>query len=727
MTEPRMNTPVANGRYQAPVTMEIEDGIAILTIDLVGEPVNKITRGMRDAFVELFDRIDRDDTVKGAVLISGKPDTFIAGADIEEFTQLRDAEDAERLSRDGQALVEHFEKSRVPFVAAIHGACLGGGLEASLACRWRIATDDPKTILALPEVQLGLIPGAGGTQRLPRLIGARAALDMILTSKNVRAKKALQTGLVDEMVHPAILRRIAIDRARALGEGRLKRASRSRGASGLLLDANPVGRSVVFRKAREETEKKTHGNFPAPLAAIDAVEAGMNRGMPAGLREEARLFGEMAATDVSKQLIFLFFATTALKKDSGLPPGHTAAALNIQKIGIIGSGFMGAGIASVAVQQGTIVRMKDADWAHIGKGLNAISKVLKGRLTKRQITRMQYADTMSLVSGTIDYTGFANVDLVIEAVFEDPDVKHAVLREVEAVVKPEAIFATNTSTLPVTRIAEVSRRPERVLGMHFFSPVDRMPLLEVIVTERTSDSVTATAVAYGKKLGKTVIVVQDSPGFFVNRILAPYISEAGRLLDEGASIEAIDKALVDFGFPVGPITLVDEVGLDIAGKVGQIMFDEFGARLSQPESLRSVIDAGRFGRKSKKGFYIYDEAGKKGGVDQSVYEIFAPGRTRTEMSEDDIQRRTVYAMLNEAARCLEEGIIRSPRDGDVGGVFGIGFPPFRGGPFRYMDTMGIELFLQQLDDLNVRFPGRFEAASILLQMARSNARFYPQD
>lgn len=727
MTEPRMTTPVTNARYQAPVTMEIEDGIAILTIDLIGEPVNKITRGMREAFVELFDRIDRDDTVKGAVLISGKPDTFIAGADIEEFTQLRDAEDAERLSRDGQALVEHFEKSRVPFVAAIHGACLGGGLEASLACRWRIASDDPKTMLALPEVQLGLIPGAGGTQRLPRLIGVRAALDMILTSRNVRAKKALQLGIVDEMVHPAILRRIAIDRARALGEGRLKRTSRGRGASGLLLDSNPVGRSIVFKKAREETEKKTHGNFPAPLSAIDAVEAGMSRGMPAGLREEARLFGEMAATDVSKQLIFLFFATTALKKDSGLPEGHSAAALNVRKIGIIGSGFMGAGIASVAVQQGTVVRIKDADWAHVGKGLSAISKVVKERLTKRQITRVQYADMMSLVSGTVDYTGFANVDLVIEAVFEDLDVKHAVLREVESVVKPEAIFATNTSTLPVTRIAEVSRRPERVLGMHFFSPVNKMPLLEVIVTDRTSDSVTATAVAYGKKLGKTVIVVNDSPGFFVNRILAPYISEAGRLLDEGGSIEAIDKALVDFGFPVGPVTLVDEVGLDIAGKVGQIMFDEFGARLSQPESLRGVIDAGRFGRKSRKGFYIYDESGKKGGVDASVYEIFAPGRARVEISEDDIQRRTVYAMLNEAARCLEEGIIRSARDGDVGAVFGIGFPPFRGGPFRYMDSIGIEPLLQQLDDLNVRFPGRFEAASILLQMARSSARFYPQD
>jgi 3-hydroxyacyl-CoA dehydrogenase/enoyl-CoA hydratase/3-hydroxybutyryl-CoA epimerase len=725
MTTPETGLDTLHATAAAPVVMEVENGVAILTMNLADEPVNIITREVRESMIELFDRIERDETVKGAVLISGKPDNFLAGADIQEFTRLKDSEDAERLSREGQALVENFEKSRVPFVAAIHGACLGGGLESALACKWRIASDDARTVLGLPEVQLGLIPGAGGTQRLPRLIGLRAALDMILTSKNVRAKKALRIGLIDEMVHPAILRRTAVARALALGEGRLKRRGRSRGTGGLLLDANPVGRGVVFRKAREETQKKTHGNFPAPLAAITAVEAGLSKGIATGLREESHLFGLMAATDVSKQLIFLFFATAALKNDSGLPEGHTASPLPVHKIGIVGSGFMGAGIASVAVQKGTIVRLKDADWSHIGKAMSVVSGIVRERLTKRQISRVQYADTMSLVSGTIDYSGFANADLVIEAVFEDLDVKHTVLREVEAVVKPQAIFASNTSTIPIGSIAEVSRRPERVLGMHFFSPVNKMPLLEVIVTPRTSDSVAATAVAYGKKLGKTVIVVNDAPGFYVNRILTPYVSEAGRLLDEGVAIEVIDAALVDFGFPVGPITLLDEVGLDIAGKVGHIMFEEFGQRFAPSEALQGVINAGRFGRKSKKGFYLYDSQGRKGGVDSSVYEIFAAGREHAEIPEDDIQRRTVYAMLNEAARCLEDGIIRSPRDGDVGAVFGIGFPPFRGGPFRCMDSIGIDAFLQQLDDLNVRFPGRYEAAPILIQMARSNSRFYP--
>jgi 3-hydroxyacyl-CoA dehydrogenase/enoyl-CoA hydratase/3-hydroxybutyryl-CoA epimerase len=681
---------------------------------------------VKDEMLAMFDRLDRDENVIGAVLISGKPGNFIAGADIHEFTRSKDAAEAEQMSRDGQALVENFETSRIPFVAAIHGACMGAGLEAALACSWRIATDHPKTVLALPEVQLGLIPGAGGTQRLPRLIGVRAALDMILSGRNVHAKNALQMGLVDEMVHPAMLERIGVQRARELAEGkRRKRRRRSTGAAALALDGNPLGRRVVFNKAREKTLEKTHGRLPAPIAAIAAMEAGYMRGMPAGLREEARLFGEMAETDVSRQLIFLFFAGNALKRSTGLAAGHQASPLPIAKLGILGAGFMGSGIAAVAVQHRTPVRMKDADWGRVAGGFAAVNAVLRERLAKRQITQAEYSDMMVLLTGTVDYSGFASADLVIEAVFEDLAVKRAVLREVEPVISDRAIFATNTSTIPVSRIAEVSRRPERVLGMHFFSPVSRMPLLEVVVTPRTADEVTATAVAYGKRLGKTVIVVNDSPGFYVNRILTPYLNEAGRLLDDGIAIEAIDKALTDFGFPVGPITLIDEVGLDVAGKAGQIMYDSFGDRFTPAESLRRMSDAGWYGRKTRKGFYRYDSAGQKVGADQSAYEVFAPGRERAEIAAEEIVQRTVYAMLNEAARSIEDGVIRSTSDGDVGAVFGFGFPPFRGGPFRYMDSIGIGSLVDQLDDLDIRYPGRYEAASILVQMARAHSSFYP--
>ena len=710
----------------AALTLEHVDGIAVVTIDLPGEPVNKVTAGLRAAFATLFDQIVADPSIRGVVLASGKPDTWIAGADIDEFLTMHGASDAESLSRGGQELLSRLESLAIPVVAAIHGACLGGGLETALACRYRIASDHPKTVLALPEVQLGLIPGAGGTQRLPRLIGLQRALDMILTGRNVRARKAYQMGLVDELVHPAILAEIAVDRARKLADKSLgaRRGPKDRGAAGVLLEDNPIGRAIVFRKAREGVRQTTHGHYPAPNAALQAVQAGYEKGREAGYREEARCFGEMAATDESKQLIFLFFATNALKKDPGVPePAPEPAA--VETLGVIGAGFMGAGIASVAVQQGTPVRLKDTDTTRVSRGIAAVSDVLRGRLKKKQLTRLQYDDQLSLVGGTTDYAGFGRANLVIEAVFEDLALKHRVLREVEPVLAPTAVYASNTSTIPISRIAEAAARPARVLGMHFFSPVHKMPLLEVIVTPRTASDATVRAVAYGKRIGKTVIVVNDAPGFYTTRTLSAYMNEAGRLLDEGAPVEAIDTALTDFGFPVGPITLLDEVGIDVGGKVGQVLFDAFGARMSPSESLRRVVESGRTGRKGKKGFYLYDDAGTKNAVDPTVYDLLPNGAARVEVERAEIQQRCVLAMVNEAARCLEEGVLRSPRDGDVGAVFGIGFPPFRGGPFRYVDAVGAGRVVDELEALNDRFPGRFEPAAVLLEHARVHGRFYP--
>ncbi|HEV7838626.1 MAG TPA: 3-hydroxyacyl-CoA dehydrogenase NAD-binding domain-containing protein, partial [Gemmatimonadaceae bacterium] len=503
-------------RWKPALSVEVSDGIAIVTFDLPNESVNKLNRAVKDEFVALVSQLERDTTVNAAVLISGKPDVWIAGADIEEFLELKTATDAERLSRDGQMLLDSLERLRIPIIAAIHGACLGGGLETALACRYRIATDHPKTILGLPEVQLGLIPGAGGTQRLPRKIGLTSGLDLILTGKNVRAKKALQLGMIDELVHPSILRTVAMQRAHEVAEGRRKSERHKGGVKGLLLDSNPAGRAIVLRKAREQTLAKSRGHYPALIAAIDAIAAGYEKGAAYGYRQESRLFGEMAMTDVSKQLIFLFFATNELKKDPGVDPAQhpelpvsAFEPLPVDKIAIIGAGFMGAGIASIAVQHGSLVRLKDADHARVAKGYAAVRDILKERLTRKQITRIQYSDYMALIGGTVDYSGFGNVDLVIEAVFEDLAVKHQVLRETEAAIHPSAIFATNTSTIPIGQIAQASSRPERVLGMHFFSPVHKMPLLEVIATSRTHPQVTATAVAYGKKLGKTVIVVND--------------------------------------------------------------------------------------------------------------------------------------------------------------------------------------------------------------------------
>ena len=709
-------------------------GILLVTIDQPGDPVNKVDRALGLELERVLQMIDGDRTIYGAVVTSGKKDIFVAGADIDQFLEFRIEQDAENASRFGQRLFNLLERTRIPVVAAIHGACLGAGLEFALACRYRIATDHPKTVLALPEVQLGLIPGAGGTQRLPRLIGVRNALGMILEGKNVRAKKALQMGLVDEMVHPAILLEVAIRRAQELVDRTLKpKRSAAKGLSGAALDGNPLGRALVFKKARDQVMEKTRGNYPAPLAAIDVVRTGLSRGFERGLQEEARAFGQMALTPVSRELIFLFFATTSLKKDMGVPD-PAPEPLPVDKIGILGAGFMGAGIASVAAQQDTLVRLKDTDLGRVGKGLAAVRDVLKERLDRRQITRQRFDDLLALVGGTIEYTGFGNVDILIEAVFEDINVKHEVLQVVEQLLPSHAVIASNTSTIPIARIAEGLTHRERVLGMHFFSPVHKMPLLEIIVTPETSRVSTVTAVAYGRKLGKTVIVVNDGPGFYTTRILSAYINEAGRILDEGVAVDTIDNALVEFGFPVGPITLMDEVGLDVGKKVGLTMAQAFGPRMMPGEGVRRVVESGRTGRKGKSGFYLYDADGKKGGVDPSVYQLIYAGEDRaiprstdpvSNVDKHEIIDRCVLAMVNEAARCLQEGILRSPRDGDIGAVFGLGFPPFRGGPFRYVDAVGVDEILSRLDTFDGRFPERFRPSELLVEMAHGRTKFYP--
>lgn len=720
----------------AGITTHGRDGILVVTIDQPGDAVNKVDRALGADLERVLAQLDRDRSIRGVVIASGKSDIFIAGADIEQFLDFRVEADAENAARFGQRLLNLLERSRVPIVAAIHGACLGGGLEMALACRYRICTDHHKTVLGLPEVQLGLIPGMGGTQRLPRLVGARNALDMILTGRTIRAKKALAMGLVDEMVHPAILLDVAVQRARELADGTLKpRRGVAKDLAGAALDANPLGRLLVYRQAREGVLKKTHGHYPAPLEAIEVVKYGLANGVERGLDREARAFGRMALTPQSRELVFLFFATTSLKKDMGVPePAPPPRPVN--KLGILGAGFMGAGITSVAVQQGTLVRLKDTDAARVGKGLAAVRDVLKERLTKRQMTRQQFDDCMTLAGGTVEYTGFRNVDLVVEAVFEDITLKHEVLGTVERLLPDDAVIASNTSTIPITSIAEGLRRRDRVIGMHFFSPVHKMPLLEVIVTRETAAEATVTAVAYGRRLGKTVIVVNDGPGFYTTRILSAYMNEAGRMLDEGVAIDVLDRTLVDFGFPVGPITLMDEVGLDVSGKVGHMMVESFGERMRPGEGVRRVVESGRTGRKGRSGFYLYDEQGKKGGVDPSVYQMIHEGDRRAipqtmgpvvGIEQGEIAERCVLAMVNEAARCLQEGILRSPRDGDIGAVFGLGFPPFRGGPFRHMDARGVEDIVRQLEALERRFPERFAPAEILVDMARGQKRFYPAE
>jgi len=701
----------------------VEDGIAIVAFDLPGEPVNKLSDAVKVEFEALLIRLRDDTAIRAAVLLSGKPDSFIAGADIEEFTALTTETAAERLSFEGQEMMSRVETLPKPVVAAIHGACLGAGLELALACHYRIATDHPKTQLGLPEVQLGLIPGAGGCQRLPRLIGARAALDLILTGRSERGAKALRLGLVDELVPPSILRAIAVAAADRLAREGLPRRHPAGGLPGLVLDRTAAGRRMVYRTAEKQVLAKSGGHYPAPLRALEAVRIGLDEGITAGLAAEHRAFGELAVGDVSRKLVQVFFATAALKKDDGIPPG-SAVPRQIRRLGVVGAGFMGAGIAGTAVLNVEVdTRLKDADLARVGKGLKAATGLLAERLKRRRLTRPQFERLSALVSGGADYRGFARADLVIEAVFEDLDLKRRVLAEVEAVARPEAIFASNTSTIPIRDIAACAVRPARVLGMHFFSPVERMPLLEVIPTEATAPEAIVTAVRFGRRMGKTVIVVADQPGFWVNRILSPYLNEAAILLTEGVPVEVIDRAMTTWGFPVGPIALLDEVGLDVAQKAGAVMHGAFGERLAPAAPLARLAGDGRLGRKNGRGFYRYHET-HKAGVDDSVYPLLGV-RPVEDADVGLVQRRLVHVMLNEAAMALDEGVVRSPRDGDVGALFGIGFPAFRGGPLRAIDDLTATRVVDVLRDLQDVHGPRFEPAESLVEMSAHGSRYYP--
>lgn len=718
---------------QAFFTVSIEDSVATVLLDEKGEAVNTISPALGERLVGTWDELQGNPSVKAIVVASGKKENFVAGAKIEV---LQETKDAEELARTGQRMFDRIASSKKPVLAAIDGAALGGGLELALACHYRLASASRKTKLGVPEVMLGLIPGAGGTQRLPRLIGIQAALELILTGKQLDAKRAMRMGLVDEVVPQPILLSVAKQRAAEFAAGRslpprgreavMEKIRHGKADQKLLmalaLEENPLGRAVLFRQAEKKALAKSRGNYPAIPAAIDAVRTGIEKGMERGLAREAELFGSLVHTDESKRLIEIFFAQNALKKDTGVDD-PSIQPRQVKKVAVLGGGLMGGGITYVTAANARLpVRIKEKDDTGVGRGFSYVRGILDERVKKRRITRLDREEVMSRVTGSTTMTGLENVDVVIEAVFEDLDLKHRVIKETEAAVGPHTIFASNTSTLPISRLAEAASRPENVVGMHYFSPVHKMPLLEVIRGQKTGPEAIATAVALGKAQGKTVIVVDDGPGFYTSRVLSPYVNEAAWLLSEGGDIHRIDEAMVDWGFPVGPIQLLDEVGIDVAQKASKTMLDSFGERMRPPEALQKVIDDGRLGRKNGKGFYTY--GGKKKEVDESVYGLLNHGGQRKPHPIEEIQERLALQFCNEAALCLQEGILRSPRDGDVGAIFGLGFPPFRGGPFRYMDEVGARGLVERLEHLEKQHGARFKPASILVEKAKAGGRFY---
>ncbi|PFG45952.1 short chain enoyl-CoA hydratase /3-hydroxyacyl-CoA dehydrogenase [Vibrio sp. ES.051] len=690
-----------------------EQNIAWLAIDVPNEKMNTLQAAFADEMKEIFAQLKDASGIKGMIIHSLKPDNFVAGADVRMLEACTTASEAEALARQGQELFQQLSDLPYPVVAAIHGPCLGGGLELALACDYRVCTDSDKTRLGLPEVQLGLLPGSGGTQRLPRLIGLLPSLDLILTGKQLRAKKAKKLGVVDACVPDTIL----LDVAKQFIEKSKNKDKKKQSTKEKVMSGSRLGRKFVFEQAAKKTNQKTRGNYPATVAILDVIQHGLEKGFAQGQELEAKRFGELVMSSESKALRSIFFATTEMKKENGTD----AKPAPVHKVGVLGGGLMGAGISHVSVAKAKVpVRIKDVSNDGVLNALNYNHKLFEKQRKRRILSKADLQAKMLQLSGGVDFTSFKHIDVVIEAVFEDLDLKQKMVADIEANAKPETIFATNTSSLPIHKIAEKAERPENVVGLHYFSPVEKMPLVEVIPHEMTSDETISTVVALAKKQGKTPIVVKDKAGFYVNRILAPYMNEAAHILLANEPIEKIDTALLDFGFPVGPITLLDEVGVDIGAKIMPILVNELGERFKGPDVFDVLLNDGRKGRKTGKGFYTYK--GKKKEVDKSVYKLLKL-EPESKLSDNDIALRCILPMLNEAVRCLDDGIIRSPRDGDIGAIFGIGFPPFLGGPFRYMDQFGIKELVEKMNEFASKYGDRYAPCDGLLTRAGEGTTF----
>ncbi|NVK24147.1 MAG: fatty acid oxidation complex subunit alpha FadJ [Gammaproteobacteria bacterium] len=698
-----------------------ENGIGVITIDVPNETMNVLKAEFGEQVGAVLDQVEQDETIQGLVLISGKDNSFVAGADVSMLDACKNAQEVKEIAQLGQKLFDRIEGMKIPVIAAINGPALGGGLELAMCCHGRVISDSPKTVLGLPEVQLGLLPGSGGTQRLPKLVGLQKSLDMMLTGKQLRAKQALKFGLANDMVPNSILLETAINMAL---KGKPKAKKQKQPLVTRLLENNFIGRKIVFDQAGKQVMKQTKGNYPAPLRIIECIRTGIEMGKRKGLEIEAQRFSELCMTSESKSLRGLFFATTEMKKENGVEGVEPKV---VEQAGILGGGLMGGGIAFVTTTKAGIpARIKDIAQEGIRNAFKYSYDILNKKVKRRFMKKAEMQKQLSMLSASTDFVGFKNADIIVEAVFEDLGLKQQMVADIEANCKESTIFASNTSSLPIHKIAEKAARPENVIGLHYFSPVDKMPLVEVIATDKTSDETISTTVEFARRQGKTPIVVKDEAGFFVNRILGLYMNEAAQVVMEGEPVEKIDKALVNFGFPVGPMTLLDEVGIDVGSKVGAILNDAFGSRFDVPSAMATLIADDRKGKKNQKGFYLYGKAakGKKGKqVDESVYQVLGV-TPNSKLKPEQIAERCVVQLLNETARCLDDGIVRSARDGDIAMIFGTGYPPFQGGPFRYMDSMGIENLVSILKGYQEQHGDRFAPCDLLVKMAEDGKTFY---
>lgn len=685
------------------IQLETVDGICTVWLNNKVDGINIVSPSLISMMEELFDEIFNDLEIKAIIIISKLKD-FMAGADIKAFAIEKEGE-FRPIQAKGHELLSRLEKQSKPVIAAMHGTCYGLGLELPLACHARIAANDPSTKIALPEVKLGILPGGGGTQRLPRLVGIQKALDMMLTGKNIYAYQAKRMGLVDEVVDRNKLHHAATILAKKLLTKKQER-KRNTTIADKFLEGTGIGRNIVFKQARKMASKQTKGNYPAVPAIIDCVEAGYKNGIAAGYEKELELFEKLMLTPASDGLRSLFHIMTNNKK-------RTIPANPLKTIGVIGAGFMGSGITEISIKNGMDVYLKDIKQDGITKTKKDIWKGLEKKIKYKTLNKVEAEKIIGRIHSRLTYDDFKHVDIVIEAVLEKMDLKKRIIDDIQKYCNDDIIIASNTSALSITELAEYAKRPEQVIGMHYFSPVPKMPLLEIVKSKHTSQEVIDACYDLGVRQGKTVIVVNDCPGFYVNRILIPYLNECLLMVDEGIPIEDINQAMENKGFPVGPFKLLDEVGLDVASHVV-----ETGKKAAEnrPEipvnlSILDMHDDKLLGKKGGKGFFDYDKKGKRTGLNTEIYKYFKGDGTK-KLAEKEIQDRAVFMLLQEAILCLKEGIIENETAGDTGAVFGIGFLPFTGGPFRFMRNYGATELKARFAELENDYGARFKLPSI---------------
>jgi 3-hydroxyacyl-CoA dehydrogenase/enoyl-CoA hydratase/3-hydroxybutyryl-CoA epimerase len=685
----------------------LETGVQVLTFDRPASAANIFDVATLTELNEKLDSVEQG--ASGVVFISAKPAIFIAGADLRALESLG-GDDLRQFIDLGQQLFNRIAALRIPSVAAIHGACLGGGYELCLACRRRIATADRATKIGLPETQLGILPAWGGATRLPRLIGVPRALDIILNGRTLPAKAALRQGLVDDIAPRELLLPAALNW--------LNHPSHASHPSHPSHPLNRITATIAAPIARRRIAAKTRGHYPAPQKALEVITRGITRPIAESLLLERAAVLELAATPECRNLIRVFQLQERAKKLRLPGIGKPAP---ISHVAVIGAGVMGAAIAQWLSARGLRVLLRDIDPERVAAGMSRIAALYATAVKRRIMDKKEARDGIDRISPSATEPPLNAIDLVIEAAVEKMDLKKRIFARLDDTAPHRALLATNTSALSITDLGNAVIRADRVVGIHFFNPVHRMPLVEVITGEKTSPDTAAAALRFVQKIGKMPVLVRDSPGFLVNRILLPYLVEAGDLFAHGAPVEEVDAAMLDFGMPMGPLRLIDEVGLDVAGDVAATLAAAFPAHMRVPPSLGRMVAAGLLGKKSGRGYYIHEKRKAIPNPDAAKYRDATGAAT---LDRATMQRRMVLLIVNEAARCIEEKIVAAPADVDFGMIMGAGFAPFRGGPLRYADTLGPAAITGALRDEAKRSGPHFTPCQLLQEMSRTNGQFH---